>query len=162
MHFREFCVFLHFAKLLPCFACCLRTGCDEKTFLLCLLRIKFWYRKKKQPPVLRKFNDCEVVFWPQFIPHLQPEHTDTTEIKAPKRMWFWAERVRNNRKCLQSRAFLSFGTIRPQVRNLSPRPENDRNLSFSVIFALRRVILAAPVIFASQVILGFAQFWRRI
>ena len=27
---------------------------------------------------------------------------------------------------------------------------------------LRRVILAAPVIFASQVILGFAQFWRRI
>ncbi|MBQ5712573.1 MAG: hypothetical protein IIV61_08205, partial [Oscillospiraceae bacterium] len=34
--------------------------------------------------------------------------------------------------------------------------------AFSVIFALRRVISAAPVIFASQVILGYAQFGRRI
>ncbi|MBQ1954878.1 MAG: hypothetical protein II350_03965, partial [Clostridia bacterium] len=30
---------------------------------------------------------------------------------------------------------------------------------FSGIFALRRVILVAPVIFASQVILGFARFY---
>ena len=125
MHFREFCVFLHFAKLLPCFACCLRTGYDEKTFLLCLLRIKFWYRKKKQPPVLRKFNDCEVVFWPQFIPHLQPEHTETTEIKVSNRMRFLAERVRNNRKCLQSRAFLSFGNKMSQVRILSLGPKSE-------------------------------------
>lgn len=56
MHFREFCVFLHFAKLLPCFACCLRTGCDEKTFLLCLLRINFWYRKKKTTTSVEKIQ----------------------------------------------------------------------------------------------------------
>ena len=161
MHFREFCVFLHFAKLLPCFACCLSTGCDEKHFFFVYCGSNFDIERKNNHQCWENSTTARL-FWPHIIPLPGPKQAETTETKAPKRMWFWAERVRNNRKCLQSRAFLSFGTISPQVRNLSPRPENDRNLSFSVIFALRRVILAAPVIFASQVILGFAQFWRRI
>ena len=51
-------------------------------------------------------------------------------------------------------------------RNRTPAPEKNGNRdTITVLFSyirLRRVILAAPVIFASQVILPYGQFGRRI
>jgi len=50
--------------------------------------------------------------------------------------------------------------------NAHALPEKNGNRdTITVLFSyirLRRVILAAPVIFASQVILPYGQFWRRI
>ena len=62
-------------------------------------------------------------------------------------------RVRIHTQNWQKYLFCSSHTEKPPIRWLG---------GFSTIFALRRVILAAPVIFATQVILPVGQFWRRI
>ena len=81
------------------------------------------------------------------------------------------EEYEYNESCVKTKGIcvtVAHRTLTPfaGVRIPHPLPEKNGNRdTITVLFSyirLRRVILAAPVIFASQVILGFAQFWRRI
>ena len=62
MRFRVFCVFLHFFVLLPypflLFMCNL---CFTGSLFFVYCGSIFDIERKKQPPVLRKFNDCAIV-----------------------------------------------------------------------------------------------------
>jgi len=64
-------------------------------------------------------------------------------------------------KLVATSIFFRLGRKKMQIESTIPHQKNTKPMAwcFSAIFALRRVILAAPVIFASQVILGFAQVY---
>ena len=121
MHFREFCVFLHFTKLLPCFACCLRTGCDEKTFLLCLLRVIFDIERKNNHQCWENLTTARL-FFDHSLSHF---HARSTRIqwrncgqRAPRGSIFCS---RKHIKELKNAIYCAFGTFwEHQAAGLSP------------------------------------------